>query len=70
LIPDIRSIHTTSQTAIAATTMYLIHWAAVFGSVRLGMATIGAAIWVARLNYVKCRGRGYFEFAGWLNQRT
>jgi hypothetical protein len=33
-IPDIRSIHTISHRAIAATTMYLIHCAAVLGSVR------------------------------------
>jgi hypothetical protein len=33
-MPEIRSIQTTSHSAIAATKMYLIHWPMVFGSVR------------------------------------
>jgi len=46
LIPEIRSIQTTSQSAIAATTTYRIHCPAVFGSVRfstLVYATLGSA---------------------------
>jgi hypothetical protein len=34
LMPEIRSIHTTSHRAITATTMYRIHCPTVFGSVR------------------------------------
>jgi len=34
LIPEIRSIQTTSQSAITATTTYRIHCPTVFGSVR------------------------------------
>jgi hypothetical protein len=40
LMPEIRSIQMTSQSAITATTMYLIHCPMVFGSVRFSATRV------------------------------